>query len=860
MLIHLFLLFSLVNAQQKETYVSYMPDQYYGLFGPSGNSGLKRFDDDLFSNYSSDVRRFKKKVTASTSTPSKEDEPTGTGCDANCLNVYKSIGLKDNGVSSVRDAYDGNEIPIEKAEKELLDEKGHIKGDYMASVFSCTITSLNSCGEKDFLKATKTMDYYARVKIGVQLNKAYYAKIKEVAKNAINYGVNKGLKLNSDGNKMANELISARADLAKAESELLDYKNRVNMSKFGDIGIGKIPEKDPIISRLRTAKDTFESKIRKLNKEKFAKDTEKDKTTDADEIRETVRQALKTAEDDLRTQPDDINANDIYTSLPSGLDMCKDYAKKNDEDRKKCENLAAKYGAALASGGSTWSPVTIYNNKNCGFMDNLGATPFNSIMDIIGASKSVNLENCMMANGARGCTSEIASVRNFYNDPMNLTSQFYQDGKGNVGMNIATVDTKINTSLTSQTTPSMSIGGNIPSNIFSAYNPASGTGPTSPSGAGLGGGTGDRVNANTGAAILNNIAGQTSATGTGASNFNSQYSGSVNNITNFNNNLSGALTSWVDPNIYLKSASSVQKDLDNAKGGGARYPGNTGYDNTIDLRQKITELNAQKATLFQQLVDQVAKGNTDAYYIKYGSLSEQQQAAAHMALAAGYTDYVKMQMGVLDSQIQLYYTNTNRIIYNTAENTFDVSTMYASNGDAVYGKRSLTLKPLKTPVTNVTYVLKKGWQDEFKKYIATMLKKAEESKKQMNAAKAKMQQLLAKKVPLINLEKLPDTASVSNEIRNMESLEAVAKKNMIAIEAAMEYHRNKKLDTPADVYAQYEQEAATLKKSMQNVVSSIDQAKPELNRSYALLSKMDVEVPKSEALKRIAKQMVDQGM
>ena len=47
---------------------------------------------------------------------------------------------------------------------------------------------------------------------------------------------------------------------------------------------------------------------------------------------------------------------------------------------------------------------------------------------------------------------------------------------------------------------------------------------------------------------------------------------------------------------------------------------------------------------------------------------------------------------------------------------------------------------------------------------------------------------------------------------------------------------------------------------MQNVVSSIDEAKPNMNRSYAILSKMDVEVPKAEALKRIAKQMVEQGL
>ena len=64
------------------------------------------------------------------------------------------------------------------------------------------------------------------------LNKEYYKKIEAVRKNAVNYGRDKDLKLNSEGNKLAKELIIARTKMAEAESKLMDYDNRQKVSRF----------------------------------------------------------------------------------------------------------------------------------------------------------------------------------------------------------------------------------------------------------------------------------------------------------------------------------------------------------------------------------------------------------------------------------------------------------------------------------------------------------------------------------------------------------------------------------------------------------------------------------------------------
>ncbi|MCX6111737.1 MAG: hypothetical protein NTY22_00380 [Proteobacteria bacterium] len=764
------------------------------------------------------------------------------------LDIYKEIGLnpKDGTSDKITADYKANYKDAEKKYHNIFGADGSVKTDYLASVINCKGFDPVKCSEKDLPKSTPVMEYDARVKYSHQYTVDYYNNLKSAEAKSGTYGRATGLGVGTDSYRFSKELIDARLNIAKLQYQLMASENGLKRSAFipEQRKAAKEAKKDAEI-KMKTALTKFNSKLDSLAGATFNKgDTEKDKTD-----KERIITALGDTEKDLNVSIAQVKTDEIYDSIPAGLEVCKGYDKLALKDKEKCDTLARKYNVAAATGGNVWDVKLI--TQDCDTITKL--TPlFDTAISLVGMFKSVDLEKCIMASGVKNCANEIGTVRNIYSDPFNQTAQ-YAD----------LIDMKINPSFTTagtQTPTSMTIGGTQPSNPLSAYTPTT----TSQEPTGTGADTENKVNSTTGAAILNNIASRVTATGTGANNFNSQYSDPINSIMNYNNNLSGAMTSWIDPNIYLNNAKSVQSILDQAKGTGTRYSQDTNTTTTEAVRQKITEINAQKAALFQQLVDEVARGNSDSYYLKYGSLSEQQQeAAAHMAQSPGLVNYIKIQMAALDNQSQLYYMNMARIINQTGtttENTFDLSSMYASNGNAVYGKRSLNLKPLKTPVIRITYVLKDGWQDEFKKYIANMLQKAEESKKKMNLAKAKMQQLLSQKVPIIPLEKMPSTIKVAYEIRNMENIETVAKKNMANIDKAMEYHRSRKMETPSNIYSQYEKDAATLKKSMQNVVSAIDRTKPNLEKSYAILSNMDIEVPKAEALKKVAKRMVDQGL
>lgn len=768
--------------------------------------------------------------------------------------VYAIIGVNpETGLSTASDLQSKNKKEIDKYGSQLMDDKGNIKGEYLASAVNCAGANIGQCGQ-DIQKFMTLMKYDSRIKVAHQLEVEYSEKINAVKKNVSKYVRDNELGMRTKGYTAAKELIEARLDLAKAEFELLKNDNAGLRSKLVKEE-GKVSKEDKQLKEeLDKAKKLFDKKINDVKISTFDDETNKDK------IRESVIDALKSAESDLEVSLTNVTADEVFGSLPSGMDICKDYAKKTPEGKKKCEELAAKYNLAAATGGSTWSPIKVSTDENCDIFDKMGAETWNTLFGFLATYKSLEFQKCSDAYGVDDskCIEIGSQMRSMFGDPMNLTKVYDNIGSGNTNL----TDVKINPSFTSagtQTSPSMLIGGTQTSNPFSAYtkssssnSAASGTGMT---------GSNNRVNADNGANIYNSLSTQYTAIGSGASGFYNQYSDYSNKITNNNKALLGAFGKGIDANIYQERASSVQKTIEQAKGGEVRYPGTTSYTTSIDLRQKITELNKKKSDYVQELANKIANGGLAKYKLKYGSLAEKQQAAAELALSNGYTEYVKNQIQAIDSEIRLYYMNSSALMQTSSTQFFDTTNMYASNSDQVYTKRSLSLNKLKTPVSrNTTYVLKEGWEERFKKYVDEMMGKAEESKKKMNMIKSDLHKILAQSVPIVPLKKLPNLSSTAYEIRNMESIEAVAKKNMVAIDKAMQYHRERKQSTPSDLYAQYEKDATTLKTSMQNTVASINSARPAVEKSYAVINQLYVEVPKAEALREMAKRMVERGL
>lgn len=774
--------------------------------------------------------------------------------DSYLKEVYAIIGVdSQTGLSLASELQSKNKTEMDKYGSQLMDAQGNIKGEYLASAVNCAGSNIGQCGQ-DIQKFMTLMKYDSRIKVAHQLEVEYSEKINAVKKDVSKYIRDNELGIRTKGYAAAKDLIEARLDMAKAEFELIKSENAVLRSKFVKDEGNTSKKIEELKAEIEKTKKAFDKKIKEVEISNFEDEPNKDK------IKESVIDALRSAESDLEVSLTNVTADEIFGSLPSGLDICKDYAKKTPEAKKKCEELAAKYNLAAATGGSTWSPIKVSTDENCDIFDKMGAETWNTLFGFLATYKSLEFQKCTDAYGLDDskCIKIGSQMRSMFGDPMNLTKVYDNVGSDETKL----TDIKINPSFTStgtQTSPSMNIGGTQASNPFSAYTTSSAAG-TGPSGTGAAG-SNNRVNADTGAGIYNSLSNQYAAIGTGASGFYNQYSYYAAKIANNNTALLGAFGKGIDANIYQERASSVQKTIDQAKGGEVRYPGTTSYTTSIDLRQKITELNKKKSDYVQELANKIANGGLAKYKLKYGSLAEKQQAAAELALSNGYTEYVKNQIQAIDSEIRLYYMNSYSLIQTSSTQLFDTTNMYASNSNEVYTKRSLNLNKLKTPVSKkTTYVLKEGWEERFKKYIDEMMNKAEESKKKMNMIKTDVQKILAKSVPIVPLKKLPNLSSTAYEIRNMESIELVAKKNMAAIDKAMQYHRERKQNTPSDLYAQYEKDATTLKTSMQKAVASIDNARPNVEKSYAVIDQLYVEVPKAEALREMAKRMVERGL
>jgi hypothetical protein len=746
----------------------------------------------------------------------------------------EALGIEDSDNPNVSSFVEHEKV-VALMEKSYKAEE--LKKD-VSTVFACAGASAYSTGCGDVInKAGKVFQYAAYLKETQDMNAAQYEAID-------NFSVSKYKRTLDDATakETLEKVLNKYKDLAKAQADLANYENADKRSTFLPGQETYLKDKDKLESEVTDAQEELKTAL---------KDVENVPADESDEFME----ALEEAKDDLTVSITDVSATDIYNSFPE-LEKCSDPDETDAETIEFCKKMAGKYLASVASGNKPWT-ISMTSDEGCDIIDQAGDY-LKVTSAFYGMTKSLKFQECKDTYGLDDpkCINMGVKLKNFGGDPYNLTDPYYdttsEDALANykITPHFITGATDVSTSL--------SIDGTYPVNAYSPTTDA-GTGVT---GTGLGttAGADNRINSGTASSLLNNMSSQYTAMGAGASNFTSKYSNYSTQIGNYNDNLTAAVTSVVDPKVYTDRAASVQSVLDKAAGTGPRYSGQPGYTSSIDLRQKITELNAKKSELVTALADRLAKGSSSTYNSKWGSLSERRQAAVYLATNEMYVDYTKAQIKAIDSEISLYYRNTRRYIsQNTAENVFDTSYMYAANSQAVYGKRALKLKTLKTPI-KYPLVLKEGWQNDFKKYIADMTKKAEESKKKMNLAKTKLQQLLAQRMDIVPVAKLPNPNRVSYEIKNMQSIEATARRNMVNIEKAMQYHRSRKLDTPANIYAQYEQEASTLKTSMQNVVSAIDKSKSSINKSYVVLNTLHTEIPRTEALKKIAKQMVEQGL
>jgi hypothetical protein len=728
------------------------------------------------------------------------------------------------------------------------------------------------------LDAITVMKYSADLKTALDLNKEQYAKIKDFPTNLDAYTASIRAKWDGLTEKQKEDLgppkeqdkyntaisetkssIASAKDLVKAETDLANYKiAQANLKLFEGLDAADIPKELQDYTDPKKIKD-LEKKV-KDEKQKFDASLQNIANLDPnyrDEAFSGVQMALK----DLKADPSNVSYKDIWAGIDE-FKACKDpkVLAKDAKKKAQCQKAAGRYLANLAGGGEKPTQYNTYSDGNCELFDK-NQELFKGLGVVLSQIVAMNYQKCAHELGAgdESCIKKGTRLARVFGDPYGQTQLYYEDPTKSVSISPPFIGGATGTQAP------LGLGGTTqPTDPFALYTPSQ-TNPTfTPTGTGWNssvGGTDFTLNANSASQLYNNFAGVVSGSGVGSSNFTNKYSPASNQLSTYNGTISFLITNVaIIPSIYTDRAASVQDTLKLASGAGPRYDGSQGYDNTIDLRQKIATLNAQKSKLVQDLVNNYQYLNEPQYLAqaeyanRWLSTSQKRDFILNSTLAKGSIDYIKYQMRAIDSEIALYYSNTNAYLYNQgiAENLFDISIMFASKSKELPAKRSLKLSKVKTPV-KVRYELKEGWQNEFKKYIADMYKKAEEAKKELNANKTKLKKILAQKLPSVNTDEMPALARVDYERHNMYALKETAQKNMAIIDKAMAYHKNKRAITPPSIYKQYEKESAELKDSMKKFVKAVDDADPKIVKAQAVISQLQLEIPRAEVLELLQK-------
>jgi len=263
----------------------------------------------------------------------------------------------------------------------------------------------------------------------------------------------------------------------------------------------------------------------------------------------------------------------------------------------------------------------------------------------------------------------------------------------------------------------------------------------------------------------------------------------------------------------------------------------------MDVTQRKLGL-AQFMSLYgSQTQSEIALQEVATYSVSLKMLQSQgKYAQTRLALLMG-------SLGMGQYRYGFMYNNPG-----SAKDIFSIDYMYASNENRNMPK-AIKLENIKTPIT-----LKKGWQNDFKKYIEEMSEKSAEAKRAMNEAKTKIKDLLAQKLPFISLEKLPQQGEIRDELINMQSIKQASLKNLGVINNAMACHNSRKNAYTADQYATFKKEEETVNGAMRRTISSINGAEKPVSEVYNVVGSLHQVVPRAEALRAVAKQMVDQGL
>ncbi len=545
---------------------------------------------------------------------------------------------------------------------------------------------------------------------------------------------------------------------------------------------------------------------------------------------------------------------DLYDKIKSQtLEACKKGSGANDA---LCKAISGKQALAFASGNDPSSEViTKYTDKNCPLLTRLfQENNVKPIMQAVCLGKMNKAYQNQMENGTKGIFDTVGQV-NFVqgmcpemaNDPFIQKFNIAASGLGMPGVP-SSLDLAAGT------------GATVPNQNLLAYDPMAGASwfnPSwSPSGSGVNvnnavnspsGGSTLKVSPSTATNFYSNLSNGYNGYASQAGNF---VAGATDQV-NYNKSLNNNIISYTQNKTAYQGYKKSSIDLDRIAGGSSGS-----QDSVITVRQEITAVQAERQELMNQYMDFAKKGYLNNYWrsflVNFGSVQEQVDAVTASSTMAD----IMMMDTVLNYKVIALENQLMK--YDGYGYLYDTKQMYAQAGNKI----NVRSNKLKTPITssgNYQYKLKPNWRANLKTASKEMLVKAEKAKSNANMYRANIQKLLSKKAPMLSLKGLPSLDMLGYEMKNMEAWKKAGIKNMQIIDKAISTNRAKGMASNPE-YKQNEQQASLLRSSMNEMVKSIDTAKEPVNKAYSVLSTLYNEVPRTEELRLVAKQMVEKGL
>ena len=733
--------------------------------------------------------------------------------------VFSAIGIKGS-LSPLESDFNSFVTPADESESKIAP-------DNLASIFEVynVTQTMQTDSLDDFNTGYTNVKYAQNVANMGKLVRDSNANIKAVVKD-----LDEGYKTQDTE---IDNVLDQYLEYQKAVTKLLEYQTKDYRSKLLKEGAPTATELADAKATVKKTRETFQASLDKIPETKQVATTE----------------ALKKMRSGLKvTAPD----SDKDPEIPA-----KTCDKKTTKD---CEVQAKVFLKNIIDKGKQPAYGTIYvqDKKSCA-MDKVMKT-LKSVFNLgqLLCDNQVRKNGMVKSDGSPNTSSLacLSAYKNLGNAKDNTLLNPYINRLDNTGaMNLAMLTQG------SGAPASLGVGGSVPNNVFSSGTGSSGTGTGADATKSSVSNTGDgvtRYNASQAVSSFYNPATTTYKNmAADASSFVSSTKPVSTTISNYNEQLTSAMVSS-NPKIA---------NLPNIEGNWATSTLQANVSTTQTqqadaLRLEFSQQQAQIQAVVSQMDITQKKLGLAKFMALYGSQTQSETAMQEVAtytvslkMLQSQGTYAQTRLALLMGTLGLGRYNSYGVNYgNLSKKVFDINYMYASNDNRSMPK-VLKLKNIKTPIT-----LKKGWENDFRKYIDDMSQKSAEAKKAMNEAKNKIKELLSEKLPFISLEKMPQLGEIRDELVNMQSIKQASLKNSGAINSAMAYHNSRKKAYTVDQYATFKQEEETVNGAMKRTISSINSAEEAVSGAQSVVGALYKEVPRAEALRAVAKKMVAQGL